>query len=819
MEYLLREIKQGLEREAIRTDKNGVLARTSHPKVLGAPLTHPYITLDFAEAQIEFVTPPLTREAELRNFASKLYDWTSQNMGNELLWPYSMPPKLPPHRSIPLANFGKSADAKQKHIYREGLKQRYGGAVQTISGIHYNFSLSDNFWETEARIERFKADLSIFKDDRYFSLMRNVIRYVPLLTYLFGASPVADETFFRKKPSELQTLNHSMYLGQYATSLRQSRFGYSNLSNQVSVSFNSLDEYLNDLYRAITTSSKLWSSIGVHKDGKQIQLNMNILQLENEFYSAIRPKQKHGMHAGESALASLACSGVEYVELRSIDIDPYEPAGIGKAQLQFLQAFMTYCLLTPSPRFKKGEQRKWEANQSTVALYGRKPGLHIFNGSKQEKFTSWALRHLDGISKTARLLDQGSRRNIYSSIVNLQKEKVLNPDLTPSAKIIQELRVSGHSYLGWGLSLAKNYKSDEMTSHRINESYDNKMQEISRKSLSEAARIEAKDNWILKGYEHLELSTQVLIRAAQKRNIAVKVLDDELNVIELSRGNKKEIVKQATITKYDTYLSYELMNDKSLTKSFLDRAGLSSPRGGRFRNEKDAINFCYEHRSFALVVKPATTNFGTGVVVLARKSPKNSYEKAVRQAFKYDSLILIEEFIPGKEYRFLVIDGRVIAVLNREPANLLGDGKHTIKELVFAKNTDPKSYKLPEAHIQLGSTEISILAEAGLSVSSIPARGKKVYLRKNSNVHSGGDPIGIDDMPQFYKEIAIKAASTVGAKMCGVDMIIKSVRRKKGKNNYSIIELNWNPAIFMHAYPFKGKPRDVGGAILDFLGF
>src|SRR3989338_9609622 len=243
-------VKHGLEREAVRTDAHGRMARTRHPQALGSPLSNPFITLDFSEAQLEFVTPPVSREGSEHDFLEKLMAWSYRQIGNELLWPFSMPPKLPAHNKIPLADFGISAEGVKKTLYREGLKQRYGGAVQTISGIHYNFSLSDNFWETEARIERFKADLSIFKDDRYFSLMRNVIRYVPLLTYLFGASPVADETFFRKKPSELQTLNHSMYLGQYATSLRQSRFGYSNLSNQVSVSFNSLDEYLNDLYLA-----------------------------------------------------------------------------------------------------------------------------------------------------------------------------------------------------------------------------------------------------------------------------------------------------------------------------------------------------------------------------------------------------------------------------------------------------------------------------------------------------------------------------------------------------------------------------------------
>ena len=816
MKSLFWNVKQGLEREAIRTDKNGNLARTNHPKALGAPLTHPHITLDFAEAQIEFVTPPLMQEAELRYFAEKLYRWTGKSVGSELLWPLSMPPKLHSHRDITLAYFGTSADAKQKHIYREGLKQRYGGAVQTISGIHYNFSLEDSFWEAHAKQKGAKGDLSLFKDDNYFALMRNVIRYVPILTYVFGASPAADKSFFQKKPTGLEK-NKDTYFGSYATSLRQSRFGYSNLRNQVSVSFNSLDEYLTDLYRAISTSSKPWSSIGLHKSGKQIQLNTNILQLENEFYSAVRPKQKHEAHPNESAIASLLCAGVQYVELRAVDIDPYEPAGISLTQLQFLRTFMMYCLLSPSPRFKKGEQRKWEGNQTLVALYGRRPNLLINNSDRKTSFKDWSLKHLDGIEKIAAQLDRELNARSYKEAANLQKEKFLHPELTPSSRILSEMEESAQSHMKWGLSLAKKYKAEMSLEQEAG--LDAKMLKMSQESLAEVTRIEERGKWILKEYEHLELSSQVLVRAAQKRGIAVEVLDPELNVIELQKGSQKEIVKQATITKYDTYLSYELMNDKTLTKNFLARAGISTPRGGRFTGREEAINFCLEHRESALVVKPTTTNLGVGISVLVAKRSATDYEAAVKRAFKFASIILVEEFIPGKEYRFLVIDGKVIAVLNREPANVIGDGKRSVRELVVAKNTDPRSYKLPDSYIRIGVVERALLAEAGLTIDSIPARGKKVYLRKNSNVHSGGDPIGIDNMPPFYKKIAIRAAASVGAKICGVDMIITELGARPRNNNYSIIELNWNPAIFMHAYPFKGKSHDVGGAILDFLGF
>ena len=213
-------VKHGLEREAVRTDAHGRMARTRHPQALGSPLSNPFITLDFSEAQLEFVTPPVSREGSEHDFLEKLMAWSYRQIGNELLWPFSMPPKLPAHNKIPLADFGTSAKGVKKTLYREGLKQRYGGAVQTISGIHYNFSLADSFWKTYAKARRTTEPLSVFKDKEYFGLMRNVIRYVPLVTYLFGASPVADKSFFGARSVGLERLDSSTHYGPYATSLR-----------------------------------------------------------------------------------------------------------------------------------------------------------------------------------------------------------------------------------------------------------------------------------------------------------------------------------------------------------------------------------------------------------------------------------------------------------------------------------------------------------------------------------------------------------------------------------------------------------------------
>ncbi len=724
----LRDARQGLEREVLRTDAAGRIALTAHPKAFGSPLTNSLITLDFAEAQIELVTPPLRGERALRKFLERLYSWSSRRIGRELLWPFSMPPVLPEHQKIPLARFGTSAAAEIKQTYREGLKRRYGGAVQTISGIHYNFSLPDSFWIAYAKEKGARGDLSVFKDEHYFGLMRNVIRFVPLVTYLFGASPVADKSFFTAPPSGLKKLDASTYVGPYATSLRLSDFGYHNARRSpVAISYNSLQEYLDDLSHAVSTPSKFWSALGVYQREKRIQLNTNILQLENEFYASIRPKQKKHTHPNQSVLCSLACAGVEYVELRSIDLDPYEPAGIGAEELRFLTAFMTHCLLSPSPRFQKGEQYRRERNNTLVALEGRKPGLALSTGSgNKEDFSRWALKTLAGIARTAELLDAVHGTKEYSRAVAAQKEKILHPERTPSARIIRNMEEKRLSYARYGVALARKYKSAPPAAPPAS---DARLKKVAEESAAEAARQEARDAWILPGYEHLELSTQVLIRAAEKRGIAVDIIDDRLNVIELERGGKREVVKQATITRYDTYLSSELMSDKYLTKLFLARAGLPAPRGGRFTSAGEAMDFYAAHRAARLVVKPASTNYGTGVSIVA-PGRERAFATAVARALAHDETILVEEFIPGKEYRFLVIAGKVIAVLHRDPANVVGDGIHTVHELIALKNADPASYKLAKTSLKLGAVEREMLAEAGLAPRSVAARGPKVYQRK-----------------------------------------------------------------------------------------
>ncbi len=813
----LAEVRQGLEREALRTSPDGYLASTTHPRVFGSPLKHPYITLDFAEAQLEFTTPPLATESALLSNLNRIEAWADRLLGKEMMWPLSMPPILPTPGKIPLANFGSSAQAQKKMRYREGLRYRYGGAMQTISGIHYNFSLNDEFWKALAVAQGSILPLMEFRNQQYFALMRNVIRYVPVLTYLFGGSPAAHASFFRKAPRDHIKRQGEWYYGPSATSLRLSQYGYHNAGGRsIAVSYNSLAQYLTDLYHAIITPSKLWSGRGED----HLQLNTNILQLENEFYTAVRPKQKKHEHPGGSVVCSLACAGVEYVELRSVDIDPFQATGIGLKQLQFLRLFMTFCALAESPFFEPGEQQQWEDNQRIVALRGRDPKAQISTNTGTTLFSPWATQVCNAMKPMASILDTATHSQSYSRVWQEQFAKLRNSSHTPSAQIVNILKGNTKSFVDLGIALATEHRQ-ALRHIPLSQTVHNNMRQMASNSLRDQAAQELHDQWILSGYEHLEQSTQVLIRAAQKRGIGVEVLDEETSIIHLVKERKEEFIKQATITQYDNYVSYEIMKDKRLTKLFLARAGIRVPVGSHFQSPDDAKRY-YEQEcdaSRAVVVKPATTNYGTGVSIVGPRDG-SSFTRAVKEAFRHDTTILVEEFIPGKEYRFLVIDQKVIGVLNRDPANVVGDGVHTIAELVRLKNTNPRNYKLPDYYIQLGSVERTMLKNQKLTPAAIVPKGGKVYLRKNSNVSDGGDPLDVtDQIPSAYKTIALKAAKAVLARITGVDMIIHNLRQSPNPTNHAIIEMNWNPTIYMHAFPVEGKPRPVGEAVLDFIGF
>ncbi len=328
---------------------------------------------------------------------------------------------------------------------------------------------------------------------------------------------------------------------------------------------------------------------------------------------------------------------------------------------------------------------------------------------------------------------------------------------------------------------------------------------------------------MIKGYEGLELSTQLLIQEALRRDIRVEVLDWNDNFIRLTKKDKVEYVKQATKTSADTYIAPLIMENKEVTKIVLRENGLRVPNGVTIESLEDGLQKIKNFLGKDLVIKPKSTNFGQGVVILKWEYTMEDVRKAIELAFTYDRAVLLEEFIYGKEYRFYVVGEEVVAVLHRVPANVLGDGKLTISELIEEKNENPlrgKGYVTPLEKIVPGKIEQEYLAYQGKSLDTIPAKGEQVYLRENSNISTGGDSIDFtDDIIDDYKQIAIIAAKSAGAKICGADIIIQDIKATPNENNYGIIEINFNPAIHIHDYPYQGKNRHVEHKILDLLGF
>lgn len=323
----------------------------------------------------------------------------------------------------------------------------------------------------------------------------------------------------------------------------------------------------------------------------------------------------------------------------------------------------------------------------------------------------------------------------------------------------------------------------------------------------------------------MELSTQVLIAEALKRGIEVKVLDAQSQFISLKKGDHVEYVESATKTSRDTYLTSVILGNKLVTKIFLSEQGVHVPKGRHYENYHDALadagEIVGEGKSY--VVKPKTTNYGLGIVVLQKGFGEADFAHALTLAFSYDSSVLVEEFIPGIECRFLVIDGRCVAVLHRLPANVVGDGTKTIRQLVNEKNDNPlrgKGHKTPLENIELQDAEIEVLREQNLDVENVVQKGRQVFLRRNSNISTGGDSIDFTDVVHDgYKRLAEKAAGAVGAKICGVDIISSAFEETSADENYAVIELNYNPVLYFHDYPYEGKNRHVAPFVLDLLGF
>lgn len=452
----------GLEKESLRINEDGTLALTPHPAALGSKTENPYITTDFSESQFELITPPMESIEESYNFLVSLEECVLDKLDGELIWPLSMPGTLPADDSIPVARFDNSRKGQEKEIYRAGLALRYGKKMQMISGIHYNFSFGDELLDLLAANFGRGIDRRSFVDNLYCGLVRNFLRYRWLFIYLFGASPSLDEGY--REEIERKIGGDSICCGgidelfssrQQSTSLRMSRFGYENqTSSEHNVSYNSLEEHTKDISRLLSTKSLDFARLGIYKEGKQQQLNDRLLQLENEYYSPVRFKQI--LREGETQVKALSERGVEYIEIRTFDLDPFEKGGVGLNQLHFTQLFMLYCLFEASPHISAEEKKRIDRNAQRTALCGRNPLLTLQNDNDQQvTLRDWGRDLFEKMESIAAIVDQSSGGSTYTEALKREEQKLNNCTLLPSARIINEMTTQGEKHSEFGLRRAR----------------------------------------------------------------------------------------------------------------------------------------------------------------------------------------------------------------------------------------------------------------------------------------------------------------------------------------------------------------------------
>ncbi|MDS4039755.1 MAG: glutamate--cysteine ligase [Candidatus Competibacter sp.] len=484
----------GLEREALRVAPDGQISQVPHPATLGSALTHPFITTDYSEALLEFITPPLPAVDQVLRFLDDNHRFVYRHIGDELLWAASMPCILAGEASIPIAEYGRSNLGFMKHVYRRGLAWRYGRIMQVIAGIHFNFSLPDEFWVAFQDQEGDRRPLQDFRSESYFGLIRNLQRFGWLILYLFGASPAVCKSFLDGKTTTLPEFDDHTCYGPYATSLRMSNIGYTNRTEKksgVNVCYNSLAEYIASLTQATVTPWPPYERIGVKVDGDYRQLNANILQIENEYYTSMRPKQPP--RGNEKPSLALRRRGVQYVELRSVDINPLEPLGVTAPQLRFLEAFLLFCLLHQSPPLDAEERKMIDDNQMVVALTGRDPALilHRRHGSSLS-LQRWADEVLSMLQPLCELLDIGETDRPYMAVLEEQREVLIDPDRTPSARILAEMRAGGENFFRYTRRLSERHRA-YFQSRPLEEERVRFFIEAAKQSRQEQSEIEAGD--------------------------------------------------------------------------------------------------------------------------------------------------------------------------------------------------------------------------------------------------------------------------------------------------------------------------------------
>jgi len=484
----------GLEKEALRVSSDGGISQQKHPEKLGSTLTHPYITTDYSEALTELITPPVSTAGEALAYLSDLQKFVYDHLEDEVLWATSMPCALAGGGNIPLADYGPSNAGLMKTIYRRGLGHRYGRTMQVIAGVHFNFSFDQAFWPVYQDQLEYHGDSQSFINQQYLGLTRNLLRFGWLIPYLFGASPAVCKSFLAGKPTRLDEFDAYTYYEPFATSLRMGDIGYTNSKEKgvgIKANYNSLEKYIDSLTHAIETSSPVWERIALLEDGEYQQLNTNILQIENEYYSTVRPKQV--LRGMEKPTTALRRRGVQYIELRSLDVNAFHPLGVSEDQLRFLRIFMIFCLLLESPLITPKERQEIDDNIAGAAHRGRDRDLTLLRHGDVIKLRDWAEELCEAMSPVAEMLDQHSPSANYSKVLADQLEVVRDADRTPSARILAEMVENGEGFFHFAqrksLEHQAYFKRCQLTAERHKQ-----FQEDAERSIRDTKEVESSDS-------------------------------------------------------------------------------------------------------------------------------------------------------------------------------------------------------------------------------------------------------------------------------------------------------------------------------------
>ena len=741
LELLFQQGSFGIEKESQRVHADGSIVTSLHPKAFGNRRFHPYIQTDFAESQLELVTPPMTKLEDTLRWLSAIHEVTLRTLPeDEFIFPFSMPAGLPPEEQIKVAQLDNQEDV----AYREHLVQSYGKYKQMVSGIHYNFQIDPKFIDALFHAQNETQSAVDFQNNFYLKIAKNFLRYQWILLYLFSATPTVEDKYFRG--------NSPLKPHQYVRSLRSGKYGYVN-DPKIHVSYDSLQEYVETLEHWV-------------KSGDLIA--------EKEFYSSVRLR-------GAKKARDLLQKGIQYLEFRLFDLNPFAPYGMELTDAKFIHYFILLMAWLDDT-----------ADQEGIKLGKARLAEVAWEDPRQQSVYA-----VEGELVLLEMLKMLEQLNVSDEIKTIVKDKLgqfADPSQTLCAKVVAEIEQVG-SYQQLGADIAQSNKAKAFERF-----------------------------YALSAFDNMELSTQALLFDAIQKGLKIEILDERDQFISLQFGDHLEYVKNGNMTSHDSYISPLIMENKVVTKKVLAKAGFNVPQSIEFTDVKSAVeNFpLFENR--AVVIKPKSTNFGLGISIFQQGlTDRDDFAKAVEIAFREDKEIMVEDYLLGTEYRFFVLGDQTLAVLLRVPANVIGDGVHTVAELVAAKNAHPlrgDGSRTPLKKIALGDIEQLQLKEQGLTVDSIPAKDQLVQLRANSNISTGGDSIDMtDEMHASYNEIAVGISKAMGAAVCGVDLIIPDLKQpaEPSLRSWGVIEANFNPMMMMHIFPFSGQSRRLTMNVIKML--